>query len=66
MNDLMTPVDEVVQNILLSAIIGETISEKERILFTVMYSKLFWPYHYLQNMWCYRSCNTPTSSILKW
>ena len=30
MNDLMTPVDEVVQNILLSATIGETISEKER------------------------------------
>ena len=30
MNDLMTPVDEVVQNILLSPIIGGTISEKER------------------------------------
>ena len=30
MNNLKTSVDEIVQNILLPAIIGETISEKER------------------------------------
>ena len=29
----MKPVDEIVQNILLPAIIGETISEKERKLY---------------------------------
>ena len=33
MNDLMKPVDEIVQNILLPAITGETISEKERKLY---------------------------------
>ena len=30
MNDLMKLVDEIVQNVLLLAIIGEAISEKER------------------------------------
>lgn len=30
MNDLMKLVDEIVQNVLLPAIIGEAISEKER------------------------------------
>ena len=33
MNDLMKPVDEIVQNSLLPAINGETISEKERELY---------------------------------
>ena len=33
MNDLMKPVDETVQNFLLLAINGETISEKERELY---------------------------------
>ena len=41
MNDLMTPVDEVVQNILLSAIIGGTISEKEREFYS---------------QWCIQNC----------
>ena len=35
MNDLMKPVDEIVQNFLLPAIIGETISEKERELYSL-------------------------------
>ena len=34
MNDLK-PVDEIVQNFLLPAIIGETISEKERELYSL-------------------------------
>ena len=35
MNDLMIWVDEIVQNALLPAIIGETISEKERELYSL-------------------------------
>ena len=35
MNNLMKPVDEIVQNFLLPAIIGETISEKERELYSL-------------------------------
>ena len=35
-NDLMKPVDEIVQNVLLPAIIGETISEKERELYSLL------------------------------
>ena len=33
MNDLMKPIDEIVQKYLLPAIIGEIISEKERELY---------------------------------
>ena len=35
MNDLLKPVDEIVQNLLLPAIISETISEKERELYSL-------------------------------
>ena len=39
MNDLMKTVDEIVQNFLLPAIISETISEKERELYSLQFDQ---------------------------
>ena len=43
MNNLMRSVDEIVQNFLLQASSVETISEKERILFSSLIRKLSYP-----------------------
>ena len=56
----MKPVDEIVQNVLLPAIIGETISEKEREL----YSLLVWSRGLDILLFSEKTCNELENSLI--
>ena len=60
MNNLKTSVDEIVQNVLLPAIIGETISEKEREL----YSLLVWSRGLDILLFSEKTCNELENSLI--